>query len=135
MTIYRIESVQIFFSLFVYKLTQFTAQHLPAKDHVEALAVALYVATVKSASNCHAERITLLNIVVISQSVTRGSRTQIFFRADDLSYMWPTTRISTPSGSTGLGVVMHTINLPMTKHGVQENKTGYVERQERSTRV
>ena len=99
-----------FFSLFGYKLTQFTAEHLPAKDHVGALAVARYVATVKSRSHCHAERITLLNtVLVISQSVTRGSGTQISFRADgDLSYMWPAARISTPSGSTGLGVAMHT---------------------------
>jgi len=92
MTINKIESVQIFSSLFDYKLTQFTAEHLPAKDHVGALAVAIYVATVKSRSHCHAERITLLNIVLISQSVTRGSGTQIFFCADGaLSYMWATT--------------------------------------------
>ena len=33
----RNESVQVFFSLFGYKLTQFTTGHLPAKDHVGAL--------------------------------------------------------------------------------------------------
>jgi len=40
MNVYRTESVQVFFSLFGYKLTQFTTEHLPAKGHGGALAVA-----------------------------------------------------------------------------------------------